>query len=166
MIRKGKASEIEALLKITRACAQKMTAEGIHQWNEYYPSFEAFQNDCEREELFVLELEGKIIGCITLSSLKDPEYEEIQWLTPEGKNLYVHRLAVHPDYQGRGYAKTLMDYAESEAKNRGALSIRLDTFSLNPRNQKFYKARGYQQLGDIYFPKQSSFPFHCFEKLL
>ena len=166
MIRKGKATEIDALLNITRACASKMIAEGIFQWNNHYPSFDAFRKDCEREELYVLELEGKVVACITLSSLKDPEYEEIQWLTPDSNNLYVHRLAVHPDHQGQGYAKALMDYVESEAKKQGAISIRLDTFSKNPRNQKFYKTRGYQQLGNIYFPKQSAFPFYCFEKLL
>ena len=36
----------------------------------------------------------------------------------------------------------------------------------NPRNSRFYKARGYVQLGNVYFPKQSEFPFFCFEKVL
>jgi len=143
-----------------------MIADGIYQWNEHYPNFEAFQIDSRREELYVLEHQGAIIGCITLSTLKDPEYEAIQWLMPDGKNLYVHRLAIHPEHQGKGHARSLMDYIESQAKTYGARSIRLDTFSQNIRNQKFYLARGYQQLGNIYFPKQSTFPFYCFEKLL
>ncbi|HET8854785.1 MAG TPA: GNAT family N-acetyltransferase, partial [Salinimicrobium sp.] len=45
-------------------------------------------------------------------------------------------------------------------------SVRLDTFSQNQRNQKFYVKRGYSRLGDIYFPKQSEFPFHCYEKII
>lgn len=166
MIRKGKAAEIGTLLRLTRACAKKMIAEGIFQWNELYPSREAFEKDAKRGELYVLEHENRIIGCITLSSLKDIEYEGIEWLTPDGSNYYVHRLAIHPEFQGQGHAQNLMDFAEAKAKALGASSLRLDTFSQNKRNQKFYKMRGYLQLGDIYFPKQSTFPFHCFEKIL
>ncbi len=166
MIRKGKASEIDTLLRLTQACAQKMISEGIFQWNNLYPSKQAFEQDCRRQELYVFEQDDEILGCVTLSSLKDSEYEDIEWLTPDGANLYVHRLAIHPDFQGQGFARTLMDYVETLAKELGATSIRLDTFSQNTRNQKFYKARGYIQLGDIYFPNQSSYPFHCFEKIL
>jgi ribosomal protein S18 acetylase RimI-like enzyme len=57
-----------------------------------------------------------------------------------------------------------MDFAENFAAKNGLLSIRLDTFSKNPRNIKFYKARGYVILGDVYFVNQSEYPFHCFEK--
>ena len=59
-----------------------------------------------------------------------------------------------------------MDFAENFAKEHNALSVRLDTFSQNKRNQKFYETRGYKRLGDIYFPKQSNHPFHCFELVL
>ena len=46
------------------------------------------------------------------------------------------------------------------------ISIRLDTFSQNKSNNKFYESRGYQKLGDVFFRKQSEFPFHCYEKIL
>lgn len=165
MIRKGKASEIDTLLRLTQACAKKMMADGIFQWNELYPSKEAFELDNERGELYVLEHANRIIGCITLSATKDAEYDDITWLTPDGDNYYVHRLAIHPEFQRQGHAKKLMDFVEAKAKEFGATSIRLDTFSQNKRNQKFYKARGYEQLGNIYFPKQSALPFYCFEKV-
>ena len=59
-----------------------------------------------------------------------------------------------------------MDFAEQFGWENGFKSIRLDTFSQNDRNQKFYELRGYQKLGDIYFPKQSEHPFHCYELIL
>ncbi len=46
------------------------------------------------------------------------------------------------------------------------LSIRLDTFSKNIRNQKFYELHGYNKLGDIYFPDQSENPFYSYELVL
>ena len=35
----------------------------------------------------------------------------------------------------------------------------------NIKNQKFYEIRGFKRLGNIYFPKQSEFPFYCYEWL-
>ena len=72
-------------------------------------------------------------------------------------------MAIHPEHQRKGYAKKLMDFAEATAKENNATSVRLDTFSQNHRNQKFYEARGYQKLESIYFPKQSKHPFYCYE---
>ena len=163
MIRKAKVSEIDKIITITRACAAHMIEKNIFQWNEHYPTKEAFQQDIERSELYVFLISEKIMGCIVISTLKDEEYNDVTWLTEDGNNYYVHRLAIHPKHQGKGYAKKLMDFAEGIAKENNATSVRLDTFSQNNRNQKFYEARGYEKLESIYFPKQSEHPFYCYE---
>lgn len=167
MIRPARADEIDQALEITRACAREMISRGIFQWNEYYPSREVFEKDLKRSELYVLEENEQIPGIIVISSLKDEIYEEVDWLTPsDAKSVYIHRLAVHPDFQGKGYAQKLLSFAEAKARHEGYESVRLDTFSQNRRNQLFYEQRGYQRLGDIYFPKQSEHPFYCYELVL
>ncbi len=166
MIRHAKISEIRHILSVTRDCAEFMIKNGIYQWNQFYPSRTIFEKDIARSELFVLEKDNRIIGTLVISSLMDKEYLPVQWLTPNTKNIYVHRLSVLPKHQGQGYARKLMDFAENFAKEHGYISIRLDTFGQNKRNQKFYESRGYQKLGDIYFPKQSEHPFHCYELVL
>lgn len=143
-----------------------MISKRIYQWNEHYPSPQAFERDIDRNELYLLKNEGRIIGTVVISTYMDEEYIPVDWLSPNSNNLYIHRLAVHPDFQKQGYAIQLMDYAEAFAKAKKATSIRLDTFSQNPRNQKFYTTRGYQKVGDISYPKQSEFPFYCYELLL
>jgi len=163
MIRKANVSEIEQIITITRACAANMREQNIFQWNEQYPTLEAFENDSKRNELYVLTFSEEIIGSIVISTLKDEEYNDVNWLTEDTNNYYIHRLAIHPEHQRKGYAKKLMDFAEATAKENNATSVRLDTFSQNQRNQKFYEARGYQQLESIYFPKQSKHPFYCYE---
>ncbi len=163
MIRRAKVSEIDQILKLTKACAAAMIKKGIFQWNEHYPSKEAFLRDIDREELYVLLKDEELIGTIVISTHMDEEYIPIKWLTPNDCNVYIHRVAVHPDHQGLGHAQGLMDFAEQQAKEQGFTSIRLDTFSQNERNQRFYEQRGYQRLGNIYFPKQSEHPFYCYE---
>lgn len=165
-IRQAIITDLDIVKKIAEACAIDMANYSIFQWNEKYPSRDVFKNDIETGALYVLEINKKIVGCIMLSDVKDDSYKDVKWLTKDFKNLYVHRLAVNPDYQKKGHGRRLMDFAESFAVENNFTSIRLDTFSLNHRNNKFYKSRGYTQLGDVFFPIQSDLPFHCYEKVL
>ncbi len=166
MIRKATLKDIDRIISITKACASFMIDKGIYQWNEHYPNKAAFKNDVLRNELYVIEEDKTIVGCVVVSSFMDEEYIPVSWLTESNRNIYIHRLAIHPKYQGKGYAKKLMDFAEKFAKENNYTSVRLDTFSQNKRNQKLYELRSYKRLGDIYFPKQSNHPFYCYELIL
>jgi len=165
MIRLAQKEEITELLAITSACAKDMISNNIFQWNEEYPSKTIFENDVYQKELYVLISEEKIIGCIVLTPKIEKEYHLITWLTPNKNNLYIHRLAIHPKFQGKGFARKLMCFAENFAIENIYRSIRLDTFSENARNQKFYELRGYKKLGEIFFPRQSESSFYCYERL-
>lgn len=81
MIRKAVKEDIDAILNITKACAAYMIEHGIFQWNEHYPNRLAFEKDVARNELFVLEVDNEIRGCIVISTLMDDEYQSIKWLT-------------------------------------------------------------------------------------
>jgi ribosomal protein S18 acetylase RimI-like enzyme len=166
MICKGKYSDIDKILEITKSCAFHLIDHKIYQWNEHYPNKDAFIEDVKRNELYILKIDSTLVGCITISTFIDDFYKPLKWLTPNKNNLYIHRLAIHPKYQGKGYAQQLMAFAETYAKENSFASIRLDTFSQNLRNLKFYEQRGYQRLEGIYFPKQSDYPFYCYELLL
>ena len=166
MIRQGILSDTIDSKALTEACAQHLLEQGIAQWNENYPSLEVLKKDLAAGNSYVYIINGDLVGTVMFSQEKDPVYDPIQWLSPEEGAYYVHRLAVHPLFQKQGIARALMDFVEEEVLRIGGQSIRLDTFSKNIRNQRFYKARGYTQLGMIYFPHKSEHPFHCFEKVL
>jgi len=112
MIRKAKHEDIPLIMKMTKACAQFMQSQDIYQWNEHYPSQEAFESDIKRNELWVLIEESILVGSIVISTFMDEEYQPIDWLTQSKNNYYIHRLAVHPDYQKKGFAKKMMNFAE------------------------------------------------------
>ena len=166
MIRKANLNDLRDIKKLTEACAKALQQQNIFQWNEHYPSLEKLKKDIENQELYVFEEENMIIAIIVLTPNMDEVYRNIDWLSKTDNNLYVHRLATHPEFWGKGYARKIMDFAEEFAKNKNFTSIRLDTFSKNIRNQKFYEARGYTKLGEVYFPHKNEYPFHCYEKLL
>ena len=155
--------DLEQLFSVVKSCAINLIEQGIFQWSENYPTKEILSSDIAFQQIWKIENETGIVGSIVLTEIEDPEYEHVKWLTKNQKNLYIHRLAIHPNFQGRGYAQKLMDFAEKFAIENNYNSIRLDTFSKNKRNQKFYEKRNYIKLESIYFPNQSEFPFYCYE---
>ena len=162
----ARTNELDRIKCIAEACAKDMINNNIFQWNENYPSKDVFKDDIENNSLYVCKSGSMVIGCIMLCSEKDKVYKDVNWLTKDYKNLYLHRLAVDPSFQKNGIGRLLMDFAEKHAKNNEYKSIRLDTFSKNKRNNKFYRSRKYVQLDDVFFPMQSEFPFHCYEKII
>ena len=166
MIQKAIFSDLEQIYSLTKKCAQRLIEKGVFQWNDAYPSKEVLKNDIQLQQIWKWEEKNQIIGIIVLTEIEDIEYKNVKWLTKNSKNLYIHRLAVHPKFQGKGFAQQLMDFAENYAKINKYTSVRLDTFSQNFRNMKFYEARNYNRLEAIYFPKQSEFQFYCYELVL
>lgn len=55
----------------------------------------------------------------------------------------LDNVAVHPDHQGRGLGRLLLDRAEAEAEAAGFDSIYLYTHELMTENQAIYAGRGY-----------------------
>ena len=94
---------------------------------------------------------------------QDEEYQSIDWKFNPKKVLVVHRLMVHPNFQNKGYAKQLMDFAENFAKQNQYTSIRLDTYTQNKISFEFYKKRNYVLRGTVFFKGRKD-PFYCLEK--
>ncbi|MEH7075298.1 GNAT family N-acetyltransferase [Neobacillus drentensis] len=76
-----------------------------------------------------------------------------------------HRLVVHPKFQGKGYGKQLLQFAEEFALQNGYSSIRLDVYRQNPGALTLYERSGFQERGTIRFPFRSV-SYKCFEKIL
>jgi ribosomal protein S18 acetylase RimI-like enzyme len=119
MIRKANLNDLRIILDITKACAKLMISKNIFQWNESYPSLETFKKDVINQSLYVIENNKEVIGCLVISDHMDEFYYKVKWLTPNTKNGYLHRLAIHPDHQRKGFAKKLMKYAFNFSKENG-----------------------------------------------
>ncbi len=100
-----------------------------HYFIHVMRSHEAFV----RELSFVIEADGKIIGCImyTKAKLVDEKGNEKDILS-------FGPLCVHPDYQRKGYGKALLEYTFEKASDMGYDAI---VIFGNPDN---YVARGFK----------------------
>lgn len=63
----------------------------------------------------------------------------------DGRTLSVHRLAVHPRIQRKGYGKKLLNALEDLAKKHKIRKISLQVHFANKQVIEFYKKQGYVQ---------------------
>ena len=67
----------------------------------------------------------------------------------DGRRGYIYHLAVHPDYQGRGYGKMLLSRVSGQLKDLGAPKIHLFAFGDNHTAEDFYLSQGWEKRRDI-----------------
>jgi ribosomal protein S18 acetylase RimI-like enzyme len=137
-----------------------MDNQGIPQWDDMYPSKAILNADIEKQQMYVIEVEGRVAGLIVINEVQSSEYTSVGW-KHSGRVLVVHRLTIHPDYQRRKLASYLMDFAEEKAATENYECIRLDAFTRNPAAFTLYENRGYRRAGIVLFRKGE---FFCFEK--
>jgi ribosomal-protein-alanine N-acetyltransferase len=66
-----------------------------------------------------------------------------EWSEIHPQQAHLTRLAVHPDFQGRGIGAQLLHRAITDALGRGAIKITLNTQENNYRSQALYQRFGF-----------------------
>lgn len=161
-IRQARIKELDVLYGILREATRCMDEQGIPQWDEMYPNRAILKKDIERQEMHVVEPDGKVAGFVVINEDQPPEYSGVAWKYP-GRTLVIHRLTIYPTYQRHGLATRLMDFSEETAALQGYKSIRLDAFTRNPAAFSLYENRGYRKAGVVSFRKGE---FYCYEKAI
>ena len=164
MIRRAKLTDLESLLMIKDLVVIDMAKHNIFQWDHSYPAAVHFQQDIENGTLYVIEDHNQICGFACIDQNQAPEYKTLDWHSPD-QAYVIHRLAIHPECGGRGYASQMIRFAEEHALKNGIRDLRIDTLSKNHRAQALFRKAGFEYIGDVHFPRKTE-PFCCFHKTL
>lgn len=163
IFRKALSDDLQEIMMLVRAATLTMDAQGIPQWDDVYPSPEIVREDIEQEQMQVGLVEGQIAVVFVLEPCRAGDYESANWQYAVDRFVVLHRLCVHPSFQGHGIARQAMDYLEQEVRNSGIFAIRLDAFPQNPAAIRLYESRGYVKAGEITYRKGL---FYLYEKSL
>lgn len=68
-------------------------------------------------------------------------------LRERGASLHLENIAVHPERHGEGHGRTLLDFAEAEARRRGLGKLDLHTNALMTENLALYTVLGWRETG-------------------
>ncbi len=163
-IQPAEPADLESVLEIVALCTADLQSQGIDQWDDFYPTRALIEGDLNAGSLYVGRIDRRIVGAVGLDDIVPEPFLDVKWSQPEERALIVHRLCVHPEWQGHGIARQLMDFAESLAVDRGYRWIRLDAYPANPRAIQIYERRGYERRGQVNYVRRRRYPFECFEK--
>lgn len=165
MIRKALMKDLIPILDIVKSVVEEMQKHSNDQWSASYPDYETFASDVAADELFVdVDDKDRILAFFCLNTIEPPEYGSVPWKIDQ-QALVIHRLAVNPDYLGRGLATKLMLFAEEQAHIRNLKSLRSDTCVKNTAMNLLFKKMNYDKSGMIRFPDSVN-DFICYEKWL
>ena len=151
----AKEEDREELLSLYHA---QVGREGC-PWTEEYPSNETITFDLSRDALFVLKIENKIYGAISLED--DEEVNALPYwnkdLEPEAE---FARICVLPDSQQKGIGKALLTFFHEELKRRGYKGVHIVVNKFNPKALRLYDSFGYKNVGECFMYNQN---FFCYE---
>ena len=150
-IRKAVEADLDEILSLYRECTIKMNASGLFNWHDSYPDRATLLDDIHEGSLYIL-VTDRIHGAVALNDEQPPEYKDILWEFHTEPFLVVHRLAISPDQQGKGYGVNLMEFAEELARSMQFPSIRMDVFTINTPGRMLYRKLNYKELNEFYFP--------------
>ena len=165
IIRKANKADLDNIMLMYKSCVKGMLANNIDQWDATYPNTGVIMEDLIAQSYFVAEENSIIIGGINIDQNQDKTYLEINWEDTSDSFLVVHRLGVKEEFWNKKIGKSLMLFTEELVIEKGLRSIRLDTYSGNPKAMKFYKRLGYKELGAINL-KPNKNEYYCFEKII
>lgn len=164
MIRKAIIKDLSDIMEIIRQTIVEMSTYNNNQWDGNYPKGKDFINDIQKEDLFVIEREGKIAGFICINSVEPVEYNELNWTLNE-RAMVVHRMSVSPSYRRNGIGTELMKFTDELAIKSNVRYLKTDTYSINPKMNALFVRCGYKLIGEMSFLGKEN-PFYCYEKVL
>lgn len=102
-----------------------------HLGQEPGPMGDDYGRRVAQGQAFVLEEEGAMLGVMVLEEAADA--------------LLLDNVALAPEAQGKGLGRSLMDFAEAEARRRGLPVVRLYTHARMEANIRMYRRLGYTE---------------------
>lgn len=98
---------------------------GVHK-----ESVASVREKMETGHWLMAEEDGRAVGCV--------------WYENRGEYVYLGRLAVAPEFRGRGIGDALMQAVEAGARAENVLCVRLGVRTVLEKMQGAYERRGYR----------------------
>ena len=116
-----------------------------------YPSRESARVALERDDLFVLEDGGRIIGSGIINQIQVDVYAGAPWKhdVPDEQVCVLHTLVISPAAAGRGFGRAFVMFYERWAAEHGLYELRIDTNARNAAARAMYRRLGYREIGMV-----------------
>lgn len=149
--RKGKASDIDAVMALVADAQDWFRRQGIDQWQDGYPTRQIIENDISQSYSYIVEHNSVGVATFVVSFDGEPTYATLkrgEWLN-DNAYAVVHRIMVADTMRRKGVAREILAFVERLCEERGVRDIRIDTHRDNRAMLAMLKKLGYRRCGTI-----------------
>lgn len=150
IIRKAEARDIDAIEKIYNEILLKEERGQVTTgWERgIYPKRETAEAALKRNDIFVMEDEGAIVGSGIINKEQVDVYEKAKWKykAEDSEVMVLHTLVIDPNKSGKGYGKRFVDFYEDFARENGCKYLRMDTNEKNKAARSLYTKLGFNEI--------------------
>jgi GNAT superfamily N-acetyltransferase len=137
-IRLGKLEDIDVLAQILMEAYRGLEEYGEESLSEAKRYLKWLRRTC-KEGFLVVEADGLPVGFIAAC----PDWKDWEL----GTVLEVHEIAIHPNWQGKGLGKVLLEHAHGLGRRHGRTLAALWVGEGNTRARSWYMKMGFRELG-------------------
>lgn len=131
IIRKAEARDLDAIESIyNNVLLKEEEGEVIIGWERgIYPRRETAEAALKRNDIFVMEDEGAIVGSGIINKEQVDVYEKANWKykAKDSEVMVLHTLVIDPNKSGKGYGKKFVEFYEDYARTNDCKYLRMDT---------------------------------------
>ncbi len=162
MLIKATQADFTAVCSLYQSVCAGMTAQESPQWVwGEYPNETFLQESLDAGTLYIAKEDDALLCAVTIDTNFDPEYADVNWLFGTKPGAF-HRLAIAPEYQGKGLGRKIIADVCEILRGLGCNTLRIDTYANNEAAQKLYTAIGMRKAGAVKFFHRP-LPFYCYE---
>ena len=153
MIRKAESRDLDAIERMyEEIILSPPLADSSVGWIlGVYPTRKTAEDALLRDDLFVLEDEGRVVASAIINQTQVPSYREAQWSFPaeDSQVMVLHTLCVFPSESKKGYGRQFVSFYEDYARKYSCTVLRMDTNQKNNRARRMYERLGYREAGIV-----------------
>lgn len=166
-IRKAEMADFDQVMAILKDGRNQLAERGIDQWQGDYPNPDYVKEDIEHGYAYLVKSEdGETVGTLSIVPAPDTTYDQLDgaWQVETNDYVTIHRVAIHSDHTGHGYASKLYQAVISYFTSgfNDVKSIRVDTHEDNLPMQHLIEKSGFKRVGTlhgVYRPNEISYVY-------
>lgn len=151
--RKATAADLDAVAGIyDRIHSEEEAGRTTIGWmRDIYPTRATAEAALERDDLFLEEADGRVVGTAIINHLQGDEYTGAPWTidAPEEAIMVMHTLVIDPAVKSKGYGSAFVGFYERFAKDSGCQALRMDTNIRNTPARSLYSKLGYKEISIV-----------------
>lgn len=168
---KATLDDFNTIMDILADGRDQLKSQGIDQWQGDYPNAEHVKQDIKNGYAFLVHSDDQeTVGVVSIVSPPDHSYDELDgnWLMQTDHYRTIHRVAIHSNHAGHGYASQLfteiINYFQNEHDDVD--SLRIDTHEDNKAMQHLIEKNGFTRVGTLHGVYRKDEESYVYAKLM